>query len=308
MKKNKPKMMNEINKNMDNYVIMANLLLKGKSKLSVSQAKLLRLIIMQIKADDEEVSAFHINGKELSNILQLDGTNSARNFRKLCYELAEKVVKIETNNPKKPWKVIPWIGYIEYTDDGEVIVQLNSWLAPYLIGLKKSGNYTQYVLEHILSMNSIYSIRIYELLKLKLPNKIPRGGIKTFLSNQEIRQATETEKIYKRNSDYRKNVLDVATKEITKRTDIIVTYEQIRNNGRAYDTVEFLCSSRWDNGQELPIEVECKSKLIKMNSIRVNQGKQSIGLYNEIVGNKKFESVEEFDLFLIDYIQENNIK
>lgn len=301
----KPKETTEICTNMDNWVVMGNSLLKGKTALSSTMAKLLRLTIMQVKIDDDEIGAYHIKAKKLAQLLNLDVSNYSRDLQKLCYELAEKTVKISTYNPKKPWKVLPWLGYVEYTEKAEVIIQLNAWLAPYLIGLKEGGQYTQYILEQVLSMNSIFSIRIYELLKMRLPNEnIPAGGITINLSNQEIRQATESEGMYKRNSDFKKNVLEVAKKEISEKSDIRITFEQKKMHGRAYDTVMFTCTSLWDTGNELPVDVQCKAKLIKMNNIRVKQGKNPIGMYNDIVGQMHFTSVEEFDLYLMDYISQ----
>lgn len=299
----KPKRTNELCKSTDNWVVMGNSLLKGKSSLTATQAKILRATIMQVKIDDSNIGAYHIRGKELAELIGLDETNYSRDLQKACYDLAEKTVKIETHNPKRPWKVMPWIGYIEYTENAEVIIQLNIWLSQYLIGLKKNGQYTQYVLDCILSMNSIFSIRIYELLKMNLPNnELPVGGIRVCLSNQEIREATESEKSFKKNSDFKRKILEVATKEISKKTDLCVTFVQKKVHGRSYDTVEFLCKSRWDNGQELPIEMQCKAKLIKFNQLRENQGKNSLGMYDQVTKGMKFNSVEEFDLFLIDYV------
>jgi len=304
--KNKPRNTTELCTNTDNWVVMGNSLLKGKSSLSSTQAKLLRVAIMQVKIDDDGIGAYHIKAKELAELLNLDETHYSRDLQKACYELAEKTIKIETHNPKKPWKVMPWIGYIEYSEKAEVIIQLNSWLSPYLIGLKQNGNYTQYVLDCILSMNSIFSIRIYELLKMKLANdELPMGGIVVRLTNEEIRKATESENKLLKNSHFKEKILEVATREISEKTDFQVSFTQKKLHGRAYDTVDFLCKSRWDNGQEPTIEIQCKSKLIKMNQLRAKQGKMSLGMYDTITKGMKFESVEEFDLFLIDYVSNN---
>ena len=300
----KPRSTMDLCTNTENWVVMGNSLLKGKSSLTAVQAKMIRTVIMQVKIDETSISAYSIKAKELAKILKLNDDNYTRDLRKACCDLAEKVVKIETHNPKKPWKVIPWIGYIEYTENAKVIIQLNPWLSPYLIGLKK--NYTQYILDFILGMNSIYSIRIYELLKMKLINEtLPVGGMTVVLSNDEIRKATESEDVYKKNCDFKRKILEVATKEISEKTDLKVTYKQKKENGRAYDTVEFLCKSRWDNGTELSLEVQCKAKLIKMNESRRKQGKKSLGMYDDITQGLEFNTIEEFELFLNDYIAQN---
>lgn len=300
--KNTPRILNELSVETDNWVVMGNNLLKGKSPLTSTQAKFLRTVIMQVKIDDSGISAYHVKAQKLADMLELNSDNSSRDIQKLCMDISEKCVKIATNNPKKPWKVIPWIGYIEYTEKAEVIIQLNAWLAPYLIGLRESGHYTQYVLERILSMNSIFSIRIYELLKMKLPNEnIPMGGIVVRLTNEEIRQATETENKLKQNNDFKRKILEVATKEISEKSDMKVTYKQLKIHGRAFDTVDFTCKSIADNGTGLPVDVQCKSYLLKLNQHRQQIGKITLGMYSTIADGLKFSTLEEFKKYIDDY-------
>lgn len=298
--KTKPRSIAELNTNTDNWVVMGNNLLKGKSSLTCSQAKLLRTAIMQVKIDDYGISAYQVKASELAASLNLDVSHISRDLQKICYELSEKTVKIATHNPKKPWKVIPWIGYIEYTEKAEVIIQLNAWLSPYLIGLK--GHYTQYILERVLSMNSIYSIRIYELLKMKLPNtELPVGGVVVRLTNEEIRQATDTEEKLKQNNDFKRKLLEVSTKEISEKTDIKVTYKQLKLHGRAFDTVEFICKSQSDTGRQLPLKVQCKAYLLRVNEGRAKSGKVSLGMYDNIVEGLEFNNLDEFKVYIKEY-------
>ena len=309
-KKKRPEETTELCTEMDNWVVMGNDLLKGKTALSATEVKLLRLVMMQIRIEDDELGAYVIKAKELAEMLGLDASNFTRDLQKTCYTLAEKTIKINTYNPKRPWKVLPWVGYIEYTEKADIIIQLNTWLAPYLFGLKLKGHYTQYVLENILRMNSYYAIRIYELLKMKLPNdSLPTGGTVVRLTNEEIRTATEIEKKYSQNIEFKRRVLDVAVKEINEKSDFVISYEQKKTSGRAYNVVDFTCKSRFDTGKEPTIVQQCKAKLVRYNQMRTKQGKKSIGMYDQIIkdlvminGGIEFDSVEDFDMALMEYI------
>ena len=54
-------------------------------------------------------------------------------------------------------------------------VKMNPLLKPFLLGLQE--RYTQYQLENILAMKSVYAIRIYELLmKEQMTRFIPADG------------------------------------------------------------------------------------------------------------------------------------
>lgn len=58
---------------------------------------------------------------------------------------------------------IPWVSKCEYQADVGVAIKLNDELKPLLLNLKE--RYTQYTLDNILTMKSVYAIRIFELLQ-----------------------------------------------------------------------------------------------------------------------------------------------
>lgn len=82
--------------------------------------------------------------------------------------------------------------------------------------------FSQYALEQIANMTSMYSIRLYELLnQWKTAKKTPIFKLDIFRGQLGI-GINE----YKRMSDFKRRVLDLAVNEINEKSDLKVSYEQ----------------------------------------------------------------------------------
>ena len=82
--------------------------------------------------------------------------------------------------------------------------------------------FSQYALEQIADMTSMYSIRLYELLnQWKTAKKTPVFKLDIFRGQLGI-GVNE----YKRMSDFKRRVLDLAVNEINEKSDLKVSYEQ----------------------------------------------------------------------------------
>ncbi len=82
--------------------------------------------------------------------------------------------------------------------------------------------FSQYALEQIADMTSMYSIRLYELLnQWKTAKKTPVFKLDIFRGQLGI-GINE----YKRMSDFKRRVLDLAVDEINEKSDLKVSYEQ----------------------------------------------------------------------------------
>lgn len=201
----------------NHFVVMSNDLARGKSAMDINSAKLLRLLIMQSKYDDSGFFPYSIKIIDLAELLKIDPSNLYRNIQEKCIALLQSVVLIGDGNPKHKWKAFQWVTRCSYDpSDGCITIQLHDDLKPYILQLRK--NYIQYELINILMMKSFYSIRIYELISIHSRNKAYANKIeKVYLSVEEIRKSTDTEKKYEKISDFRKNVIDVAVKELNAR-------------------------------------------------------------------------------------------
>ena len=91
---------------------------------------------------------------------------------------------------------IPWVSKCEYQADVGVAIKLNDELKPLLLNLKE--RYTQYTLDNILTMKSVYAIRIFELLQERVLSKVlPKKGKDFELTIEQIRECCDCIDKYK---------------------------------------------------------------------------------------------------------------
>ena len=202
-----------------NYVVQANNLIGGKQALKLNSAKLIRSAIMQVVRDDEELKPYIITVKELAELLGVSASNVYRDVEEITDDIIKNpvYVKEEIVGKSVKWIKIPWVSKCEYNSDIGVAIKLNEELKPFLINLKE--HYTQYTLQEVLTMKSVYAIRIFEMLQSKIMNKmLPKDGTDIEISVQEIRECCDCEDKYPAFGNFKDKVIDKAVSEINRVT------------------------------------------------------------------------------------------
>lgn len=212
-----------------NYVCQANRLVGGKQALNLNSAKLIRSAIMQVVRDDEELKPYIITITELAKLLNVSKNNIYRDIDSITEDIINNPVYIKEEVGKKVrWIKIPWVTRCEYNSDVGVLLKLNDELKPFLLNLKE--HYTQYTLDNILAMKSVYAIRLYELFQSKIYTKlIPKSGMDIELSVDTIRECCGCEgKSYDAFSNLRSRVIDKAVDEINEKTMYSIKYDYVK--------------------------------------------------------------------------------
>ena len=221
-------MKNEMCLNDENYVVMSNDLIKGKSNLSLNELKLLRLTIMQIIKNDTDFMTYQINISELAKLLDITSPSIYRDVDEMTTHLLQEIVYVGDGNPKHKYKKFQWCSYCEY-DNGIVTIRLHDNLKPYLLELKE--HYTQYVLQDILILKTVYAVRMYELIVEELRTQVYADKTATVeLSLDSIRKATNTEDKYEQTAMLKVRVIDSAIAEINEKLGYRITYVPIKKS------------------------------------------------------------------------------
>lgn len=208
----------DLSTDVTNYVVQGNELVTAKQSLKLNSAKVVRTLIMQIKPDDTDFKTYHITVDKLSKLLGVSKSNLYRDIQPIINDIEHNWVKFEPKDAsKKAYIELPWFDVISYDDELGFLVKISPYLKPYLLNLK--NRYTQYQLEDILKMKSVYAIRLYELLIEKAQDKINSpGGAKVTFSLEELRRSLNCENKFERFSQFREKVIDKAVMEICKCT------------------------------------------------------------------------------------------
>lgn len=226
----------DMNTNSEHYVVQANEFIEGKQNLKLNSAKIMRTLIMQIKPDDDDFHSYVIGITELSKLLGIGSENLYRTIDSITDDILTNHVAIKDRRENKFIK-IQWVTSCEYKKGLGLAVTMNPLLKPFLLNLQ--DHYTQYQLEDILAMKSVYAIRLYELIQKEHMLKfIPKTGTYIILSVKDIRAACNCEDKYEKISQFKAKVLDVAVKEIQRTTMYTISYDCLKN-GRSIESIRF---------------------------------------------------------------------
>lgn len=221
----------EISKQRSYSVVKSNeLIQKARYDLNISELRTLAYIFSKIKPTDKELQDYTFSIKEYCQVCAIDYKNGTNyiNIKKNIKALRDKSFWLLDEKGNEV--LVGWLSKARINKgSGKITVRLDDDIQKYVLGLFE--NFTQYELLSTLPMKSSYSFRIYELLKSYAFTKQHTFDIDD-LKNKLA--ATN----YVNFKDFRRFVLEVATKEINLYTDIEVSWTPIKK-GKKVIQVKF---------------------------------------------------------------------
>lgn len=211
-----------------------------QTPMTIQEARLLRLVIMQVSQYDNDLMEYEATIPEIANFLGITTTQTLYDdIFNICDKLTSKKIAIRTESAKNPWSLQPWMAEASY--NGSVVkLALNKRIKPYVLEFK--GLFTQYEMNDILQLRSYYALRIYEILKMNYTKCKKRK--KTFeFTFDELREMTGTENKFVQAGHFKAKVIDIAEREINEKTDINITTEMLKNS-RKYVGVRFTVTEK----------------------------------------------------------------
>ena len=117
-----------------------------------------------------------------------------------------------------------WIQRVRYLDDeGAIEIVFTTDVVKGITRLDGAEEFfTQYLLSQTANLNSVYSVRLYELLiQWKTAVKTPVFELSLFRGQMGL-----GDNEYNRMCDFKRRILDMAVQEINEKTDLTVSYTQ----------------------------------------------------------------------------------
>jgi plasmid replication initiation protein len=142
-------------------IVQSNRLIEARYSLTVGEQRLILAMVSMIHPNDVNFFDYEISIKDFSVLLNVDLTNAYREVEKILTRIMARSLNI-----KEPsgWLMIGWISSCRYNHtQGSVSLSFDPKLKPYLLHLK--SEFTKCSLSIATQFQSIYSIRIYQLLK-----------------------------------------------------------------------------------------------------------------------------------------------
>ena len=217
------------------FVAKSNeLIQRSRFSMSVQQNRVMLFLISKIKPNDIGDEVYSISIREFCKVCNID-YNSGKNYsdaKKAIKAIADKSVWVKQVNGDDV--LLRWLNRIKLNrESGKFEITFHQDMLPYLYDLK--NRYTRYRLDNVLTMNSKYGIRLYELLK-----SYQYLGKEITFSLDELRNRLDANK-YMRYPDFRRYVLEIAIDDINECSDVKVGYIPIKKEGkRAIDSITFI--------------------------------------------------------------------
>jgi plasmid replication initiation protein len=214
-------------------------LMESKTMLSVKDQKIILSVVSQINPDDEDFKDYKLSINDISKITGMKKQNIHTGINEACTRLMTSPITIKEPSNPKGFLIVNWFSHAEYLpDDGNINFSISPRIKPYLLQLK--GQFTSYRLNQIMSLQSSYSIRIYELLRQFLPMNYKNKNIAfREITIEDLRgyMGVEDGK-YPRFADLKNKIIVRCQKELLKETDLCFDFEPIRR-GRRMHAIKF---------------------------------------------------------------------
>ena len=209
-------------------VVKSNKLITAIQNLTLAETRLIQLAIVDARESGR--------GLHIDKPLRIDALRYAEAFgttRQNAYMRLREAedtlfnrrftfIDIKDGRPVKS----RWVQQVKYFDDiGAIEIIFTHAVVSEITRIDGFEQFfTSYLLEQTAELNSVYSIRLYELLiQWRSIGKTP-----VFEINQFREQLGLGVNEYPRMNNFKARVLDLAVNEINKHTDILVGYEQVK--------------------------------------------------------------------------------
>lgn len=215
-------------------VVKHNDLVKARSNLSKIEHRVIAMLIAQLDRDDE---SFDLQRIHIRDIIERSGSSSQDLYsrgKEICQRLLNQQIHIQTeeDDGQRVYEGYNALDKIRYAEgDGYIEARFNDSMKPFLLELKR--RFTIYQLEAFMQLGSRYSMRVYELLKMREDLRWLRMRV------EDLRKLLSCEDKYSRFGDFRRRVIERAQSEINETTDISFTYK-VEREGQSPVRVNFM--------------------------------------------------------------------
>jgi len=229
---------------MGKQIVKHNAAIKAAYRLTLDEQRLMMLCITKVRRDSKNPRRFTIRHDEYCE--EFKTSYAYRNMRDAAMRLQQRIIKIGEaviDGKKYDGGAINVLSRQMWQEnEGEIMLDFSEFFMPFLEALSK--DFTRFGLKDITSMKSIYSIRIYELVKMSYEQqKTNKSQASLTLEINEMRRMFELENKYKAIKDFKKRVVDVAVAEINEYSPLLIEYKQIKK-GRRIHALKFNISRK----------------------------------------------------------------
>ena len=209
----------------------ANELVEARYRFDIWEMRVFAKMLMSIKGSDKDLHKYHIHINEIIKDFNLsDAGDNYVSIKDAASKLLSKVIEIEKGSTGGgKWLRIPLLiaveGFKNKEEGNYISVQFHPELKPFLMELKE--RYLQYDIRNLWGLTSVYSVRMYELLK-----QYERIG-KRYFNLEDLRLILGINPDeYKLYGHFKNKVILKAQNDLKEVTDIHFTFKEKKDSRR----------------------------------------------------------------------------
>lgn len=219
----------------EKWVVIQNRITQAFREMSIDEKRIIILASPLVRISNAtEKTPIDVTAFEFAELSEIDTHSAYKQMRLASKKLMKRTFIYEDKDGDDT--EVQWVirakyanGYVSMHFTDEVI---------YLLKVFDSLNpYTKYLKDDVLSLKFNYSIDLYHLAK-----KFEGMGGFT-MSLEDYRKELGTPKSYERINNLKDNAVVIPIKEINEKTDLIITYENIKR-GRTVTGLKFIVKSK----------------------------------------------------------------
>lgn len=211
-----------------------NELIEAKYKLTLNEQRLILNLITILSPDDDDFMDYTIQASDVALMFGIEDQNFYIKIQDAVKMLMNRTIDISKGNVVE---LVHWFSNIRYVrGSGKINVRFDKAIKPYLLQLK--DHFTQYQIGAIAQFKSSYSVRFYELLKMK-EFQGNGGQFYRIFTIEDLRAYMQLEPTeYSVFQDLKKRVIVPALKEIDQHSDLHIVQVDYIKKGRNIDSLK----------------------------------------------------------------------
>ncbi len=222
----------------------ANEFVEARYKFDIWETRVFAYMLTLIKYTDTDFAEYKINVGDIVREFDLNrGGMVYEEIKKASEKLLSKKVQIERTTPEGVVEILDTYLVVstarpkEATKDNYIKLSFHSALKPFLIELKQ--RYLVYDIRNILSLTSIYSIRLFELLK-----QYQKIGKRRFqIDELKLLLSIEPDE-YTLYGHFKDRIIKKAQKDLYEHTDIYFDFTEEAEKKKVYAITFFIYENK----------------------------------------------------------------
>lgn len=211
-------------------VTKSNNLVEARYHFSIWETRVFTKLVSLIQPDDVDFKKYKLQIKDLVSFYSVNDNDAYVKIKAVPDSLLKKVVTIPyTENGEERFLKTGLIAQatIPKKKEGYIELSFHPDLKPYLLQLKRT--FLSYDIRNVLKISSVYSVRIYELLK-----QYERIGCREF-DIETLKIILGVSDKYKLYGHFKSRIIIKAQEDLEQYTDICFDFSEIKKGRRVTD-------------------------------------------------------------------------